>query len=161
MADGWKIKMDRLASVELQIRVAKEKADKLSQLNDELRAQLSSALVERGALGSECEAIKARLCTTSTDAEEMVAQYTTDVEAAEASLKTTVDYVRRVSRRETLEEIHARGFDLSSEIEEAKRLEVEAKKLSDPEDEEGSKGSEESESPDGAGNWSGSGEDQA
>ncbi|XP_033511836.1 uncharacterized protein [Nicotiana tomentosiformis] len=172
MTDGWKRKMDRLASeketaqaqlasVEVQLQVAKEKANKWSQLNNELRSQLSSALAERDALGKECEAIKSQLCTTSADAEEMVAQYRADVEAAEAHLKTTAEYVRRLSRRETLEEIHARGFDKSAEIEEAKRLEVKAKKLAEPEDEGSSEGSEEPEGLGGSGDEAGSGEDQA
>lgn len=93
---------------------------------------------------------------TLADANEMVSQYMADVEAAEARLKTATEYVRRLSRRGTLEEIHARGFDLSSEIEEAKRVEAEAKKLDEPEGEEGS---EESEYPDGFGDGLGSGED--
>ncbi|XP_070056943.1 uncharacterized protein [Nicotiana tomentosiformis] len=171
MADGWKSKMDRLASeketvraqlasVEVQLRVAKEKSNKRSQLNDELRSQLSSALAERDALGNECEAIKSQLHTTTANAEEMVAQYRADVEAAKAHLKTTTEYVKWLSRRETLEEIHARGFDLSTKIEEEKSLEIEAKMLAEPEDDEGSEGSEEPEGPNGSGDELGSGEDQ-
>ncbi|XP_070020780.1 tropomyosin-like [Nicotiana sylvestris] len=169
MADGWKSKMDRvssekeitqakLTSVEVQLWVAKEEADKRSQLNNELRAELSS---ERDALGKEYEAIKSKLDTTSADVEEMVAQYKADVEAAEACLKTNAEYIRRLSRRETLKEIHARGFDLLSEIEEAKKLEVEAKKLSETEGAEDSEGSEESEGSNDSGAESGPDEDQA
>ncbi|XP_070007807.1 uncharacterized protein [Nicotiana sylvestris] len=48
------------------------------------------------------------------------------------------EYDRCKSRRETLEEIHARGFDLSEEIEQAKADEYDAKFLvSDAEDNEG------------------------
>nr|XP_016487334.1 PREDICTED: uncharacterized protein LOC107807455 [Nicotiana tabacum] len=158
MADVWKGKMDRLAleketaqtqlaSVEVQLQVTKEKADKRARLNEELRAQLNSALVERDALGSEYESVKAQMRTTSTDAEEMVAQYGGNVEASEARLKTTVECI-----------------DLSAEIEEAKRLEVKAKKLADPEDEEGSKGSDIHEGEEGlddSGNEAGSDEDRA
>ncbi|XP_070009162.1 uncharacterized protein [Nicotiana sylvestris] len=104
----------QLASIKVQLRVVKQKVDKRSYLNDELRAQLISALAERDALGNECEAIKSQLHTISHDAEEMVAQYKTNVEAVEAHPKTTAEYVRQLSRRETLKEIHARDFDLSA-----------------------------------------------
>ncbi|XP_070057620.1 uncharacterized protein [Nicotiana tomentosiformis] len=94
MADGWKSKMDllaskketaqaNLASVEVQLRVAKEKADKWSQLNDDLREQLSLAVVERDTLGREYVVMKSKLDTTSADAKEMVAQYKADVEEIE------------------------------------------------------------------------------
>ncbi|XP_070054756.1 uncharacterized protein [Nicotiana tomentosiformis] len=84
MADGRKSKMDQLvseketaqaqlASVEVQLRVAKEKFGKQSQLNDELRSQLSSALADQDALGKECEAIKSQLRTTYVDDKDMVA----------------------------------------------------------------------------------------
>ncbi|XP_070034607.1 uncharacterized protein [Nicotiana tomentosiformis] len=138
----------KLASVQVQLWVAKEKADKRSQLKDELRAYLISALTERDALSKEYEAINSKLNTTYADTEEMVAQYKADVKAAEARLKTNAEYMRRLSRRETLEEIHARGFDLSAEIEEAKKLEAKAKKLYEPEGAEDSEGSEESEGSD-------------
>ncbi|XP_070057689.1 uncharacterized protein [Nicotiana tomentosiformis] len=150
----------QLASVEVQLWVAKQKADKRAQLNEELQAQLNSAMVERDALDSECEAVKAQMRTTSGDAEEMVAQYKADVEASEARLKATVEYVKRLSRRETHEEIHARVFDLFVEIKDVKRLEVEAKKLAEPEDEEGSDEPEDEEDPDGSGDEVGSGEEQ-
>ncbi|XP_070046981.1 tropomyosin-like [Nicotiana tomentosiformis] len=108
MTNGWKSKMDflgskkeiahaNLKSVEVQLRVAKEKADKRDQLNEDLRAQLSSVVTEWDALGREHEAMKSKLETTSADAKEMVAQYKADVEAAEALLKTNAKYVRRLS----------------------------------------------------------------
>lgn len=51
------------------------------------------------------------------------------MEAAEICLRTKAEYIKRLSRRETFEEVHARDFDLSAEIEEAKRFEGEAKEL--------------------------------
>ncbi|XP_070041558.1 uncharacterized protein [Nicotiana tomentosiformis] len=124
MADWWKNKMNLLVSeketaqaklslVEVQLRVAKEKADTRTQQKEDLQARLGSAIAERDALGKELQIMRSRLEATLTDADEMVAQYKADVEAAEARLKTTAEYVRRLSRREILEEIHARGFDLS------------------------------------------------
>ncbi|XP_070035037.1 tropomyosin-like [Nicotiana tomentosiformis] len=170
MDDGWKNKMDLLASeketaqaklpsVEVQLRVAKEKVDARARQNEDLQAQLGSAIAEWDALGKELEIMRSKLEATSVDADEMVAQYRADVEAVESRMKTTTEYVRRLSRWETLEEIHARDFDLSAEIKEAKRLEVEAKGLAEPLGKEGSEGFEESEGPDDSGDESGSGED--
>lgn len=66
------------------------------------------------------------------------------------------------SRKGVLEEVHARGFDLSAKIENAKRIAAKAKKLADPEDEEGFEGSGEpkhGEDTDGPGYEVGSAED--
>ncbi|XP_070045747.1 uncharacterized protein [Nicotiana tomentosiformis] len=172
MADVWKEKMDRLAlekeiaqkqltSVEVQLRVEKEKADARSRQNEDLQAQLSSTIAKQNSLSNELKIARSESEITRADTEEMVAQYRHDIKAAEARLKVTVEHVKRLSRRETLEEIYARGFDLSAEIEEAKMLEVEAKKLAEPEGEEGYEGSEDGEDPDDSGDEAGSGEDQA
>ncbi|XP_070022129.1 tropomyosin-like [Nicotiana sylvestris] len=172
MANGWKNEMDllaseketaeaKLSSIEVELRVMKEKADKGAQLNEDLRAQLSSTAIEWDDLGKKLEVTRSQLDTSSADAEEMVAQYKVDDEATEARLKTNAEYMRELSRRDTLKEIHARDLDLFAKVEKAKRLEVKAKKLAEPEGEEGSKASENSEGPDGYGYESGSGEDQA
>ncbi|XP_070023110.1 uncharacterized protein [Nicotiana sylvestris] len=156
--------LEQLASVEVHIQVAKEKAKERARQNEDLQAQLGSTITERDALGKELEIMRSELKTTRADAEEMVAQYTADVEASDARLKVTVEYVKRLSRREIVEEIHAWGFDLVAEIEEVNRLEVEAKKMDEPEDEEGFEGSDESEDgedPNGSSDEAGSGEDQA
>ncbi|XP_070017475.1 uncharacterized protein [Nicotiana sylvestris] len=169
MDEVWKSRMDLLASeketskvelssVENQLQVAKDKADKWSQLNDDLRAQLSSVVAEWDVLGMEYEALKSKLDTTSVDAEEMVAQYKADVEASKTRLKTKDEYVKWLSWRETLKEIHARGFDLSAKIKESKTLAIEAKELYEHEGVEGSKGSEGS---DGSSDESSPDEDQA
>lgn len=71
----------------------------------------------------------------------MVAQYKAYVEATEIHLKAKVEYMKMLSQKETLEEIHGRGFDLSAKIEKAKKLEDEAKKLYKPEGAESSEGS--------------------
>ncbi|XP_070049547.1 uncharacterized protein [Nicotiana tomentosiformis] len=153
--DEKEVEKAKLASVENQLRVVKDKVDKWSQLNDDLRAQLSSAITERDSLGREYAALRSKLDMTSTDAEEIMSQYKDDLEAAETHLRTKTEYIKRLSRRETLEEIHARGFDLSTEIEEARRLEE--KELYEPECPEGSGGSEAS---DGSGGESGPDEDK-
>nr|XP_016500152.1 PREDICTED: myosin heavy chain, embryonic smooth muscle isoform-like [Nicotiana tabacum] len=164
--------------LEAEIKELAEKRDMYKLLSEQhegvvknLQAELDTAQKEhadlvkkRDALGSEREVVKAQMHTTSANAEEMMAQYRADVKASEAQLKTTVEYMKRLSRWENLEEIHAQGLDLSAKIQEAKRLEVEAKKLADPKDEEGSEGSDEledKEGPDNSGNKAGSGEDRA
>ncbi|XP_070040129.1 uncharacterized protein [Nicotiana tomentosiformis] len=93
---------------------------------------MGSAIAERDTLGKKLEIMRSKLEATSADADEMVAQYKADVKAAEARQKTIAEYVRWLSRKETLEEIHARGFNLSVVIEEAKRLKVKDKRLAEP-----------------------------
>lgn len=78
---------------------------------------------------------KSMILVVKADADEMVSQYKADAQEVQDRMKDIVEQAKRQSRREALEEIHARGFDLSAEIESAKGLEVEAKKLAYPEDE--------------------------
>ncbi|XP_070050019.1 uncharacterized protein [Nicotiana tomentosiformis] len=172
LANVWKGKMDRLvskketareqlASLEVQLRVAKEKADTRARRIEDLQAQLGSAIAERNAFGKELEITRSESEISSVDAEEMVAQYMADIKAAEARQKVIVEYVKWMSRRETLEEIHARVLTCRPR---SKRLEVEAKKLADLEGEESSEGSvelEDREDPDGYDDEAGSGGDQA
>lgn len=97
-------------------------------------------------------------------ADEMVAQYKADVEAAQDRLKDIIEYVKWQSRREALEDVYSWGFNLSIEIENAKGFESEAKKFAYIEDEgdsEGSGGSRDREDPNCPGDEAGSGEDQA
>nr|XP_009804574.1 PREDICTED: uncharacterized protein LOC104249792 [Nicotiana sylvestris] len=160
--EAWKGMMDllisekedikeELASVKDQLRVAKDKADKWSRINDKLRTQLKSTIKEWDALGQEYTTLRSILEATSIDSfevKEMLAQYKADVEVAEARLKTKTEYVKRLSWRETIEEIHAQGFDLLTDIEEAKKLEVKVKELYEPVGPEGSEGSSDESSPD-------------
>ncbi|XP_070010218.1 uncharacterized protein [Nicotiana sylvestris] len=88
--------------------------------------------------------VRAEVVMNNTRAGKKMAAYSSSDVAAKAKLKKTLDhannskeYVRCRSRREILEEIHARGFDLSGEIEQAKGEEYDAKfLLSDAEDDE-------------------------
>nr|XP_016513701.1 PREDICTED: uncharacterized protein LOC107830597 [Nicotiana tabacum] len=128
-------KMDLLASKKEDIK------EELASLNEELRPQLDSAILEWDDLGREYTALKSKLEATLIDyseVEERLAKYKTDVEIVEACLRTKAEYVKRLSQRETLEEIHAQRFDLLAKIEEAKRIEVETKELYEPEGPEGS-----------------------
>lgn len=80
---------DQLASVEVQLRVAKEKAKARARQIEDLQSQLGSAIAERDAFGKELERAKSVSKITRADAEETVAQYRDDVEVVEARLKVT------------------------------------------------------------------------
>ncbi|XP_070049662.1 interactor of constitutive active ROPs 4-like [Nicotiana tomentosiformis] len=80
MADRWKGKMDRLASeketsreqlasMEVQLRVARKKDEARAQRIESLQYQLGSAIVERDALGKELETTRSVSETTRADAE--------------------------------------------------------------------------------------------
>lgn len=109
-----------LTSTKVELRVMKHKAKKWSRLNEELRAQLASAMEERDTLCQEYTALKFKLEVASSkisNAQDMLARYKADVEVAEALIITKIEYVRWLSRREDLEEIQARGIDVADKIE--------------------------------------------
>nr|XP_016491490.1 PREDICTED: uncharacterized protein LOC107811132 [Nicotiana tabacum] len=121
--DELRGKMDLLASdrdatkedptsTKVHLRVMRKKAYKWSRLNEELRAQLASAVVERDTLGQEYITLKSKLEVASNDvseAQNMLAQYNNDVEVVEARIIIKAEYVKWLSRRETLEEARSRG----------------------------------------------------
>ncbi|XP_070049324.1 uncharacterized protein [Nicotiana tomentosiformis] len=131
--------------------------DRLASEKDVVRAQLSSVerqlqsvKVENLARAQKVKELEtqlaAELARATSEAEVLVPSYRADAEAAntrakeiydaaEVRLSRVADHARRQSRRETLEEVHARGFDLTADIESAKFLEDEAGALlSDDED---------------------------
>ncbi|XP_019258963.1 PREDICTED: uncharacterized protein LOC109237157 [Nicotiana attenuata] len=137
---GWRQGMDRLASekdtlweqlasIERQLQSVKEESLARSHIIEELEAK------------SPAELAKAK-----SDAEAFISSYRADAEAsntrakeisavAEVKLSSALDHAKRQSQKEALEEVHARGFDLSADIEKAKTLEEEvAALLSDDED---------------------------
>ncbi|XP_070055046.1 uncharacterized protein [Nicotiana tomentosiformis] len=145
--DRWKENMDhlaaekettlaRLSSAEVQFRGLKEKSSAQAKRIEELETRLAEANVE--------------IEKTKVMADKSIAMYRADAEAAQMQLREASDRERWIndsakcqSRTETLEEIHARGFDLSEEIARAKVLEDEAKQLAssdvEDDDEEGSR----------------------
>ncbi|XP_019242067.1 PREDICTED: uncharacterized protein LOC109222117 [Nicotiana attenuata] len=149
----WKENMDRLAadkeaalaqlaSAETQLRSAKVK--NLAQVKkiEDLEAKLAEA-------GAEVAEAKAEVEKTKATTDKTIAVYLRDVEFVQAKLREASDREKRVSdlakcqsRRETVEEIHARGFDLTNEIAQAKALEVDAKFLVSSDDEDFVSGSE-------------------
>ncbi|XP_070035233.1 uncharacterized protein [Nicotiana tomentosiformis] len=128
---GWKDGMDRLAaekktaraqlsSTENQLQVMKEKSLVQVRKIEELEARLASELAK-----AKFDAKQAKA-----NADAFVAVYRADAEAAQVqarevaeTAKTRAHWVAELakfqSRRETLEEIHARGFDLTEEIKRA------------------------------------------
>ncbi|XP_070053745.1 uncharacterized protein [Nicotiana tomentosiformis] len=147
----WKENMDRFAAekeaaraqlslAENQLQSLKEKILVQARKIEDLKARLASELAKD-------EKIKA-------DADAFMADYRADAEAAQSHAREVaetarnrahwiVDFAKCQSQRETLEEIHARGFDLTEEIIKAKWLEADAGALvsddDDDDDDDGSK----------------------
>ncbi|XP_070010557.1 uncharacterized protein [Nicotiana sylvestris] len=123
--------------------LASEKETLREQLAS-LKHQLQGVKEESQARGLEIEKLKAKsvaeLAKAKSDAAATMTSYLADAEAAnarereissmvEAKISSALDHARRQSRRMNLEEIHARGFDLSAYIEAEKVLEEEAATL--------------------------------
>ncbi|XP_070004676.1 uncharacterized protein [Nicotiana sylvestris] len=154
---------DELKMKEAETLGWRQGMDSLSSEKDTLREQLASSerhlqsvKEDNLARGHEIEELKANSVTelskAKSDAEAFISSYRADAEAtntrakeistvAEVKLSCALDHARRQSWRETLEEVHARGFDLSVDIEKAKILEEEAAALLSN-DEDSANGSE-------------------
>ncbi|XP_070050604.1 uncharacterized protein [Nicotiana tomentosiformis] len=137
------------AELDKQLRNVKQKGSDQAKRIKELEAQLAEA--------------KVVVESSKILADKSIAVYRADAEAAQMEAREAVDIAdtrahwiaelaKYRSRRETLEEIHARGFDLTEEIKKAKELEVEAEALAsdgDDDDDDCSKsGSEDGGEPD-------------
>ncbi|XP_070050173.1 kinesin-like protein KIN-14N [Nicotiana tomentosiformis] len=147
--DRWKGNMDRVAaekettlaklsSAEVQLRGIKEKSSAQAKRIKELETGPAEA--------------KAEIENTKVMADKSIAMYRGNAEAAQMQLREAsdreqwiIDSAKCQSWRETLEEIHTRGFDLSEEIARAKVLEAEARQLAsfDDEDDDEEGGSDE------------------
>ncbi|XP_070013304.1 uncharacterized protein [Nicotiana sylvestris] len=154
---GWRQGMENLVSDKETLR------EQLASLE----RQLQSVKEESLSRGHEIEGLKARsaveLAKAKSDAEVIASSYQANAEAtnarakeistaAEVKLSSELDHARRQSGRVTLEEVHARGFDLSADIERAKILEEEAAALLSDEDDSVSgseSGGDEDEVPEG------------
>ncbi|XP_016490783.1 uncharacterized protein LOC107810508 [Nicotiana tabacum] len=124
----------QLASTEAQLRAAKEKISVQAKRIEELQSELNSAVSGQESLATELEAAKSQVAVASTKANAKVAQFKVDVEAIQAQAKSMVDHARWEARREALEGVHAQGFDILAEIENAKVEEARARKLAFPEE---------------------------
>ncbi|XP_070045897.1 uncharacterized protein [Nicotiana tomentosiformis] len=87
-----------------------------------------------------------------TDAEAAQMEEREEVDIADTRAHWNAELAKCRSQRDTLEEIHARGFDLTEEIKKAKELKAEAEALAsdgDDDDDNGSKSrSKDGEEPD-------------
>ncbi|XP_070044169.1 uncharacterized protein [Nicotiana tomentosiformis] len=158
--DRWKETIDRLAaeketilakllSADVQLRSVKQKGSAQAKRIEKLEKQLAAA--------------KAEVESSKVMAEKSIAVYQADAEAAQMEAREAADtadtrahWVSKLAKcrswRETLEEIHARGFHLAEEIKRAKELEAEAEALAsygdDDDDDDGRKsGSKDGGSP--------------
>ncbi|XP_070015377.1 uncharacterized protein [Nicotiana sylvestris] len=127
----------KASTLEVQIRNA--------HVNDSVRANMITRL-ESKLLKAKAKVVNAQVevVIRRPTADQKVAAYLKGTAYARAELREALDreknskeYVKCKSQRETLEEIHARGFDLSEEIKQARAEEHDAKfLLSDTEDSE-------------------------
>ncbi|XP_070047149.1 uncharacterized protein [Nicotiana tomentosiformis] len=149
-AEAWKKNMDRLAlekeaaraqlaSAKTQLRSLKEKALVQAKKIEEFQSRLGSATSDRERLATELAAAKSEVKTAKANADAMVAVYRSDAEAAQVRAKEVAEAAQARANW-----IHARGFDLTAEIENAKELEDEARVLafSDDNDSRSMSGSE-------------------
>ncbi|XP_070045464.1 uncharacterized protein [Nicotiana tomentosiformis] len=118
----------------------------------DLRAELAKAYRDQTDLSEQAESDAEK---AKADADVLVAVYQADAEAAQVQAREAVEtadtrahWVAELakcrSQRETLEEIHAGGFNLAEEIKRAKELEADAEALvsEDDDDDDGRAGSE-------------------
>uniref|UniRef100_A0A1S3ZBA2 Axoneme-associated protein mst101(3)-like n=1 Tax=Nicotiana tabacum TaxID=4097 RepID=A0A1S3ZBA2_TOBAC len=157
-AEEWKRNIDclasekeaaraQLASAETQLRSLKEKASVQAKKIGEFQSRLGSVTSDRERLAIELAAAKSEVEITMANVDAIVAVYRSDAEVAQVRAKEVAEaaqarenwvaeHAKCQSRRETLEKIHTRGFDLTAEIENAKELEAEARVLAFPDDDD-------------------------
>ncbi|XP_070003758.1 uncharacterized protein [Nicotiana sylvestris] len=156
----WKKNMDQLAankeavivqltSAETQLRGIKEKGLAQSKKIEELEVELSRDRAEAAQTKAEVEKTKATTDKT-------IFVYLRDATAVQAELREASDrgkwsnnLAKCQARRETLEEIDARGFDLTEEIAEAKAQGTDARFLVSSDEEDAMSGSEGGEGEEG------------
>ncbi|XP_070035141.1 uncharacterized protein [Nicotiana tomentosiformis] len=103
--DEWRGKMDRLSSekevvraqltsAEIQLRAAKERAEIQRQRVEELQSRLGSTVLDRDNLAKELKTAKSKVVVVKAEADEMVAQYKADAEAAQDQSKNIVEHMK-------------------------------------------------------------------
>ncbi|XP_070036420.1 intracellular protein transport protein uso1-like [Nicotiana tomentosiformis] len=140
----WKETLDRLAtkketiltkllSADVQLRSVKQKGSVQAKKIEELETRLSE--------------VKAEVESSKVLADKSIAVYRADAEAAQMEAReeaktadTRAHWIAKLakcrSRRETLEEIRARGFDLAEEVKKARELEAKAEALASDDDDD-------------------------
>ncbi|XP_019231641.1 PREDICTED: uncharacterized protein LOC109212444 [Nicotiana attenuata] len=175
----WKKNMDQLATekedVKAQLALAKAqlrgaKAKGLAQARkvEGLEAELAKARTEAAQAKAEAAQAKVEAEKTKVAADKSITIYMREAAAVQAELTEASDRTRRSNelaecraRRETLEEIHARGFDLAEEIAEAQARETDARFLVSSNDEDMVSGSGDGESEEDSPEWEEAPEDKA
>lgn len=116
-----------LASVETHNRGVQESGTDQAERITKLEAK--RAKTAAGTAKASAEVKKMQITADKT-----IVVYLRDTEAAQMELREAVNWEKRStdlakcqSRRETLEEIHARGFDLTEEIAQAKAMEADTR----------------------------------
>ncbi|XP_070049503.1 uncharacterized protein [Nicotiana tomentosiformis] len=125
-AGEWKKNMDRLASenetaraefasAEVQLQAAKEKTSAQAKKLEELQSQLNLAIFGQENLAKELEAAKLEVVVFRAEADDRVAQHKADAEVARDQARNMVKHANWQSRREALDRVYARDFDLLAE----------------------------------------------
>ncbi|XP_070034687.1 uncharacterized protein [Nicotiana tomentosiformis] len=161
---GWKESMVRfaakkeaaraqLSSVESQLRGMKDKSSAQAKQIKELEARLAFELAKAKSDAEKAKAkAKAIMAIYRSGAEAAQVQAREEAQTAQTLAHWIAELAKYQSRREILEEIHARGFDLTEEIIKDRENEADAGALasSDDDNDDGSKsGSESKEDLDG------------
>ncbi|XP_070045043.1 uncharacterized protein [Nicotiana tomentosiformis] len=129
-AEEWKKNMDRLASekeaahaqlslADVQLRAAKENISVQDKNIEELQSQLNSGVSGQENLAKDLEAAKLEVAVVRVGADDRVVQHKTDAKVAQDQVRNMVKHTKWQSRREALEGVHARDFDLLVQIENA------------------------------------------
>ncbi|XP_019238874.1 PREDICTED: cingulin-like [Nicotiana attenuata] len=123
---GWKQNMERLASEKDAARAQLSLAE----------SQLQGIKEERSAQAKKIEELEARLAAEHAKVKSEAEKVKADAEAAQNRAFWIAELTKCQYRRETLEEIHARGFDLTDDSRKAKELEDDAKALASSDDDD-------------------------
>ncbi|XP_070010558.1 uncharacterized protein [Nicotiana sylvestris] len=128
----------QLSFVERQLQSIREeslaRAKKIEQLETRLAVELAKAASVAKKAKANAEAIVA---VYRADAKASNARAKEIFDAAQVRLSRAVEHAKCQSRRETLEKVHARGFDHTAVIKNAKVLEAEAEALLSDDDDSG------------------------
>ncbi|XP_070048878.1 KNR4/SMI1 homolog [Nicotiana tomentosiformis] len=136
----------QLSSVEIQLQGMKEKSFAQARKIEELETRLASEFAKAEKEKVDADAIVA---VYRADAEVSQVQAIEAAETAQTRAHWVAELAKCQSLGETLEDIHARGFDLTEEILKAKELEANVGALDfDDDDDDNESGSESGEEPD-------------
>ncbi|XP_070035614.1 protein WEAK CHLOROPLAST MOVEMENT UNDER BLUE LIGHT 1-like [Nicotiana tomentosiformis] len=155
----------QLELAEAQLRAAKENASVQIDKIKELQHRLDLATSDKASLADELEIARSEVAVARSEVavarsevveankivDAKVAQFRIDVEVNQDKAKSMVKHAKWQARREALEGVSAQGFDVATEIENAKVEEARARRLAFPEDDsDSSSESEDGENPEDA-----------